>query len=360
MLHSDNPSERICRFEVGHKYCDLFERLGVPRDDRWRSLLSCLRSTQKYSYYSQEQKKLVADLLIKTLENAEFSEETYCSVLREYKAILASSYAKKLEEALKESADLADDFRRSVYTHKGAVECLEEKSVEAVRSGADPEEIVAQLRSTFQEVISVMKEDAERLDHICKTDGLTGLFNRRAFDEGLKDGISAWESNNKPICLLLLDIDNLKTFNDRFGHRIGDQALQTFSQIMQEVAHRRHDDEDICCCRFGGDEFAILLFGDAAADVVDIAQSIRARLETYDFVIRDNQGRIIKRNVQMTVSCGFAYSRDFELENLSALMLDAADSALYEAKDLGRNRIVEYTKKDNSCTFTVISGGEVA
>lgn len=360
MLHSDNPSEKICRFEVGHKYCDLFERLGVPRDDRWRSLLSCLRSTQKYSYYSQEQKKSVADLLIKTLEHADFSEETYCSVFREYQAILASSYAKKLEEALKESADLADDFRRSVYTHKGAVEGLEEKSVEAVRSGADPEDIVAQLRSTFQEVISVLKEDAERLDHICKTDGLTGLFNRRAFDESLKEGISAWESSNTPLCLLLLDIDNLKTFNDRFGHRIGDQALQTFSQIMQEVAHRRHDDEDIFCCRFGGDEFAILLFGDAAADVIDIAQSIRSRLETYDFVIRDNQGRIIKRNVQMTVSCGFAYSRDFELKNLAALMLDAADSALYEAKDLGRNRIVEYTKKDNSCTFTVISGGEVA
>lgn len=359
-MHSDNPSERICRFEVGHKYCDLFERLGVPRDDRWRSLLSCLRSTQKYSYYSQEQKKSVADLLITTLEGLDFSEEKYCFVLREYQAILASSYAKRLEDALQESADLADDFRRSVYSHKGAVENLEETSVEAIRSGADPEEIVAQLRSTFQDVISVLKEDAERLDHICKTDGLTGLFNRRAFDESIKEGISAWENDKKPLCLLLLDIDNLKDFNDRFGHRIGDQALQTFSQIMQEVAHRRHDDQDICCCRFGGDEFAILLFGDAAADVVDIAQSIRSRLETYDFVIRDNQGRIIKRNVQMTVSCGFAHSRDFKLENLGALMLDAADSALYEAKDLGRNRIVEYSKKDDSCAFTVICGGEVA
>ncbi|SIN75895.1 GGDEF domain-containing protein [Halodesulfovibrio marinisediminis] len=359
-MHSDNPSKKICRFEVGHKYCDLFERLGVPRDDRWRSLLSCLRSTQKYSYYSQEQKKQVADLLIKTLEDADFSEERYCSVLREYQAILASSYAKRLEEALQESADLADDFRRSVYHHKGAVEGLEEKSVAAVRSGADPEDIVAQLRDTFQEVISVLKEDAERLDHICKTDGLTGLFNRRAFDENLKEGVKAWESDKKPLCLLLLDVDNLKEFNDRFGHRIGDQALQTFSQIMQAVAHRSHDDDDICCCRFGGDEFAILLFGDAVTDVVEIAQAIRSRLETYDFVIRDNQGRIIKRNVQMTVSCGFAYAHDFSFDNLGARILDAADSALYEAKDLGRNRVVEYSRKDDSCKFTVLSGGDVA
>jgi diguanylate cyclase (GGDEF)-like protein len=360
VLHPEKPAEKICSFEIGHKYCDLFERLGVPHDDRWRSLLSCLRSTQKYSYYSQEQKKSVADLLIKTLELADFSDERYSLVLREYQAILASSYAKRLEEALQESADLADDFRRSVYKHKGAMEGLEEKSVAAVRSGADPEEIVLQLKSTFQEVISVMREDAERLDHICKTDGLTGLFNRRAFDESLNDGIQAWSTEGKDLCLLLLDIDNLKEFNDRFGHRIGDQALQTFSQIMQEVAHRRHDDDDICCCRFGGDEFAILLFGDASQAVVDIAQSIRTRLETYDFVIRDNQGRIIRRNVQMTVSCGFSYAHDFPLENIGALMLDASDSALYEAKDLGRNRVVEYSKKDDGCEFTVICGGEVA
>ncbi|MEZ0575392.1 GGDEF domain-containing protein [Halodesulfovibrio aestuarii] len=359
-MHSGNPLEKICRFDVGHKYCDLFERLGVPRDDRWRSLLTCLRSTQKYSYYAQEQKKSVADLLITTLEGSDFSEEKYCFVLREYQAILASSYAKRLEEALQESVDLADDFRKSVYRHQGVVEDLEESSVAAVRSGADPEDVVAQLRSTFQDVISVLKEDAERLEYICKTDGLTGLFNRRAFDESLKEGIYAWERAEKPFCLLLLDIDNLKIFNDRFGHRIGDQALQTFSQIMQEVAHRNHDDSDVCCCRFGGDEFAILLFGDAAADVIDIAQTIRSRLETYDFVIRDNQGRIIRRNVQMTVSCGFAHAYDFRLENLGALMLDAADSALYEAKDLGRNRIVEYSKKDGSCSFTVVCGGEVA
>ncbi|MCT4533857.1 GGDEF domain-containing protein [Halodesulfovibrio sp.] len=360
MLHSDNPSKRICNFEIGHKYCDLFERLGVPREDRWRSLLSCLRSTQKYSYYSQEQKKAVAALLIKTLEDSIFNDETYFSVLREYQAILASSYAKRLEEALKESADLADNFRKSVYKHKGAVEGLEEKSVAAVQSGTNPDEIVSQLRSTFQEIISMMQEDAERLDQICKTDSLTGLFNRRAFDESLAYRVAAWKNNNVPLCLLFLDIDNLKNFNDRFGHRIGDQALQTFSQIMQEVAHRTYSEQEVACCRFGGDEFAILLSGNAVFHVTDIAQSIRSRLETYDFVIRDNQGRIVNRNVQMTVSCGFAFAEDFELDNLAGLLLDAADAALYEAKDRGRNRIVKYVKNEDSCEFVVVSGGDAA
>lgn len=359
MLHSDNPSKRICNFEIGHKYCDLFERLGVPREDRWRSLLSCLRSTQKYSYYSQEQKKAVATLLIKTLENSIFTDETYTAVLREYQTILASSYAKRLEKALKESADLADDFRKSVYKHKGAVEGLEEKSVAAVQSGTNPDEIVSQLRNTFQDIISMMQKDAERLDLICKTDSLTGLFNRRAFDESLASRAAAWKNEDVPLCLLFLDIDNLKNFNDRFGHRIGDQALQTFSQIMQDVAHRGYSEEEVSCCRFGGDEFAILLSGNAVFYVDDIAQSIRSRLETYDFVIRDNQGRIINRNVQMTVSCGFAFAEDFEFENLVGLLLDAADAALYEAKERGRNKIVKYVKKEDSCEFSVVSGGNV-
>lgn len=360
MLQSNNTSERICYFEAGHKYCDLFERLGVPRDDRWRSLLSCLRSTQKYSYYSQDQKKAIADLFRTTLESACFTEERYTVVLRKYQGILASSYAKRLEEALKESVDLATDFRNSVYAHKGAVEGLKEKSVAAVRSGADPEEVIAQLRSTFEEVIAVLKEDAERLDLICKTDSLTGLFNRRAFDENLASGVAAWQCSSTPLCLLLLDIDNLKDFNDQYGHRIGDQALQTFSQIMQDVAHRHHKDAEIRCCRFGGDEFAILLLGDAVADVVAIAQSILSRLKTYEFVIRDPKGRIVRRDVKMTVSCGFAYAADIECANKAEALLDAADSALYEAKGRGRNMIVQYSQKDDDCGFSVITGGGVA
>ena len=354
-MQSKKSSEKICQFEVGHKYCELFERIGVPREDKWRSLLHCLRSVHKYSYYSQEQKHAIGELLVGTLEASDFSEESYRKVLRKQQTIIASSYAKRLEEALKESADLASDFKKSVYQHKGAVERLEEKSVAAVRSGADPEDIVSVLRNTFQDVISVMKKDAERLDHISKTDALTGLYNRRAFDENLEGGIVAWNERQVPMCLLLLDIDNLKDFNDRFGHRIGDQALQTFSQIMQEVAHRNHHDEDVCCCRFGGDEFAILLHGAASKEVVQIAQDIRARLETYDFVIRDNQGRIINRNVQMTVSCGFSHIEECCPEKIAEHLLDAADAALYEAKDTGRNRIVKYSRDNDGYVLSEMS-----
>jgi len=319
-----------------------------------------MRSAHKYSKYSDEQKKAVADLLISVLEGADFSEQKYRRTSREYQAILSSTYARRLEEALQESVGMVDEFRKAVFSHKGTLEDLEEKSVEVVLSGADPEEIVSQLRETFQDVIEIMKEDAERLDQICKTDSLTGLFNRRAFNEGLAEGTEAWCEKDVPMCLLLLDVDNLKGFNDRFGHRIGDQALQTFSQIMQEVAHSMYDDDKIQCCRFGGDEFAILLFGEATDDVVQIGQQIRSRLETYDFVIRDNQGRITERNVQITVSCGFAHAPDVEKDNFTELLLDAADSALYEAKARGRNCIVQYSVVEDSCEFTVVSGGNAA
>lgn len=354
-MQSKKCFDKICQFEIGHKYCELFERIGVPREDKWRSLLHSLRSVHKYSYYSHEQKNAIGELLVKTLEANDFSDSCYRNVFRKKQNILASSYAKRLEEALKESADLAADFKKNVYEHKGAVERLEEESVAAVLSGADPEEIVSVLRNTFQDVISVMKKDAERLDHISKTDALTGLYNRRAFDTNLEAGIAAWDKRQVPMCLLLLDIDNLKDFNDRFGHRIGDQALQTFSQIMQEVAHRDHVDEDVCCCRFGGDEFAILLHGPASVDVVQIAQSIRTRLETYDFVVRDSQGRIINRNVQMTVSCGFSHIEDCCPQNIAEHLLDAADAALYEAKDSGRNRIVKYSRNSEGYVLSEMS-----
>ena len=359
-LQSQKSAGKICRYDVGYKYCSLFDRFGVPQDDCWRSLLSCLRSVHKYSNYREEQKQQIADLLIQTLEGHDFSEERYRDVARKYQTILASTYAKRLEEALQETVDLAADFKRSVYEHQGAVENLQEKSVAAIRSGEDPDVIVHMLKATFADVISVMKKDAERLEQISKTDALTGLLNRRAFNERLEQGVALWETQNVPLCLLLLDIDNLKNFNDRFGHRIGDQALQTFSQIMRTAAHATSPEEQVDCCRLGGDEFAILLYGEAATHVADIAQAIRTRLETYDFVIRDNEGRIVTRNVQMTVSCGYSKVTDSCEDAVGEHLVDTADTALYQAKGTGRNCIVKYVPQQTGCLLTKLDENDVA
>ncbi|HTC05239.1 MAG TPA: GGDEF domain-containing protein [Xanthobacteraceae bacterium] len=169
----------------------------------------------------------------------------------------------------------------------------------------------------------------ERTEHRHKTDSLidplTGIANRRAFLQDAETRLKRQATEPRPIAVLLLDLDNFKGINDRFGHAIGDRVLQMFAEVGSGCM-RRYD----IFGRLGGEEFAALLVDTSRERALAVAEEIRS-----SFV--EVTGMVEGKPVVATVSIGVVISYDAVLD-LSALLAQA-DHALYRAKDNGRNRI---------------------
>ena len=157
------------------------------------------------------------------------------------------------------------------------------------------------------------------------TDARTGLPNSRTFDDALTRELDI-RSAGERTTVLLLDIDNFKSFNDRHGHPAGDQALRAFAEILRSCVR----DLDVAA-RYGGEEFAVLLRGQDSSSALVVADRIRER--TADAIIALAPGLTDR----ITVSIGLATAPDHGTERME--LLAAADRALYQAKQDGRNRV---------------------
>jgi len=157
-----------------------------------------------------------------------------------------------------------------------------------------------------------------------KIDALTNLYNRRWLDEHLPRIIQRSQKNNHAFCVLMLDIDHFKLFNDNHGHHAGDAALAVVAECLADNI-RPYDS----AARYGGEEFVVLLPDTTASEARIIAERLRERIRNQP--IKNIKG---KRLPLLTVSIGMA-----ELESKQDItsLVDAADSALYRAKDNGRN-----------------------
>lgn len=346
-----------CDFSQDGKFCEILDKAGVPKDNKWRTLILYMRGLSDYSYLSEVQKSQVQTLLVEVLRLKDFSDAKFTEVLLRDREILVAPYEQRLKIALRETVVLADEFKSLVQKRKGDVKQLEDRSVEAVISGQEPEEIVSMLKSTFREVINMMEKDTEVLDHLSRTDPLTGLNNRRGFDEICKKSINEWKEHHVSLALIMLDIDHFKNFNDEFGHRIGDQALTTVSAIIRKsISVFGNDGLEVFPCRYGGEEFAIILRGTSALIAEELAIDIRKRMERYNFVIRDSNGDIIRKGINITISAGICEAdpgwKGAYLENL----IDSADRALYHAKRSGRNLVAKSIDSSGKEAFVVLTG----
>jgi diguanylate cyclase (GGDEF)-like protein len=169
----------------------------------------------------------------------------------------------------------------------------------------------------------------ERTEYRHKTaalvDPLTGISNRRAFFQDSEVQLKRQVSDPRPLAVMLLDLDNFKSINDRYGHAIGDRVLQVFADVAGNCMHR-----DDLFGRLGGEEFVALLVDASRDRALGVADEIR---RAFAEATREVDGR----PVAATVSIGIVISYDAVLD-VSALLAQA-DHALYRAKDNGRNRV---------------------
>lgn len=167
----------------------------------------------------------------------------------------------------------------------------------------------------------LLKQSLENLEVLSVTDGLTGLHNRRAFEERMKEEFERARRYNLPLSLLMLDADRFKEFNDSLGHPAGDHLLKELAVILKQNA-RAND----LPARFGGDEFAVILPNTDSKVAFHLAERLRRAVKALCF-----------HDHLITISVGVAALRP-EMSEAHALLV-AADQALYDAKRKGRNRV---------------------
>jgi diguanylate cyclase (GGDEF)-like protein/PAS domain S-box-containing protein len=173
-----------------------------------------------------------------------------------------------------------------------------------------------------------IKSLQEKLHEQAVRDPLTGLFNRRYLQETLPREISRANREQNPVSVLMIDIDHFKSVNDTYGHHAGDLLLVALSEMLRSMTR-----ESDVVCRYGGEEFVIVLPGATLEDTCSRAETFRHGFENLKISYEDN---IISR----TISIGVAAYPENGKEGDQLLM--AADRAMYKAKDTGRNRIRFY------------------
>jgi diguanylate cyclase (GGDEF)-like protein len=167
------------------------------------------------------------------------------------------------------------------------------------------------------------------LNDAAQRDGLTGLFNRRSFESLTKKLWRLARREHQPLQFLLIDIDHFKEYNDWHGHQAGDDCLRLVARLIESSANRPFD----FCARYGGEEFALFVYGQSAENVQVLPEQIR------EAVLAEQIPHHSARTGMVTVSIGSAFLGPGAKRSLNGL-IQAADEALYEAKNMGRNCIV--------------------
>lgn len=171
-----------------------------------------------------------------------------------------------------------------------------------------------------------LKRSEESYRRLSLTDSLTGLYNRRHFHDQMHTETSRAIRYGHPLSLLILDLDNFKSFNDAFGHLVGDHVLTILADSIRNC-FRQTD----CGYRYGGEEFAALLPETALADALEVAERLRAMFADADLGLHGFP------NLRGSVSIGVA---QFKPDESITDFIHRADAAVYRAKDLGRNQVV--------------------
>ncbi|CAK12217.1 MULTISPECIES: diguanylate cyclase [Rhizobium] len=229
------------------------------------------------------------------------------------------------------SATLHSNKDEEVQLHNGDWRSIRTRLAEDGTAMA----VVSDITATKQAEIA-LRLSAEQLRNLAETDGLTGIVNRRAFDEAFARETAGSARKNTPFSLLMVDIDRFKAYNDTYGHPAGDQCLRVVSKCLRQSVSRPAD----IVARYGGEEFVVLLPATSAKGAMIVAEQF-ARLLSQENIVHTGSefGRV-------TASIGISCATGATLRLNPNRLLIEADAALYDAKTQGRNRILAHSPEE--------------
>jgi diguanylate cyclase len=301
-----------------------------------------------YEYATGRNEQLLNDIKILEKDKIDITFDIVLKLFREHVAdsqvLLAEKKANEFQAILTEmthqlgdSGSKLDDQGNSLkkYAKKlSQTNSLEDVSAIAKGIVSKTKSVVAsshtlkkQMDATASEIIT-LKRELKGIKQTAKTDMLTGLLNRRGFDEAISKAQQYSVAHNNALSIILIDIDHFKRVNDTYGHLIGDNVLKMLSKLLKEQIKGK----DIAA-RFGGEEFILILPETPLKGAYLLAEQIRMSLRTMRWTAKES-GKSIG---SISVSLGVAqYKPDETVESL----IQRADNALYFAKETGRNKTV--------------------
>lgn len=196
----------------------------------------------------------------------------------------------------------------------------------------DLEAVINERTFELNVTLRELQETNLQLEEQATNDALTGVKNRKFFDQRLEAEYRLSRRQHTPVALLLLDADKFKLINDNYGHLAGDKVLIEISNVASRMFKRPND----YVCRYGGEEFAILLSHTDEKGALKVAQSIRQKIE--DTTIKTHN-----ESLQVTVSIGVSVLM-IDKSTPETLLFEQADKALYFAKESGRNNVKSYNE----------------
>ncbi|MCB1907598.1 MAG: diguanylate cyclase [Rhodocyclaceae bacterium] len=189
---------------------------------------------------------------------------------------------------------------------------------------------ISQMRYSLLVLTRKLDEANRELKRLSAVDGLTGIANRRSFDDALAKEWRRAARNQASLALLLIDVDHFKQFNDNYGHQLGDECLKAVARTLDAQLRRPGDN----VARYGGEEFVVLLPQTDAAGAVQVGENLRVAIERLAITHRHSGSADV-----VTISIGVAAAKPPRDAGEPDGLVDAADRALYGAKRQGRNRV---------------------
>ncbi|WP_300435268.1 diguanylate cyclase [Zoogloea sp.] len=189
---------------------------------------------------------------------------------------------------------------------------------------------IAQMRFSLLVLTRKLDDANQELTRLSSLDGLTGISNRRQFDETLLREWRRLGRQGRPLSMLLCDVDYFKQFNDGYGHQVGDECLKAVARTLKDTLRRPAD----LVARYGGEEFAVILPDTEITGALQVAEAMRSAVEGLNITHRYSKGGSV-----VTISIGVASTTPLRTGSDSSVLLKRADDALYQAKQAGRNRI---------------------
>tara|TARA_Y100001954_G_scaffold239632_1_gene317051 strand:+ start:8890 stop:9936 length:1047 start_codon:yes stop_codon:yes gene_type:complete len=334
-------------------FTTLMRTSGVKDDSDWLAVVLFVRNLlSKLSVYSDDKKAEIQRELFKELAKKDFSTEHFEEVVAMLDMyIMQTIGALELEEALtrekrsaaqllNEMGEIIDTMHGSNQRQRRKLAAFKEHTVGVISSGDSKSVIVGKVRELFTELIAEFKEEArtlnaraQMLERTANFDPmLTELHNRRAFDAYLSEAVSGLKGDSPPLCLMMIDVDHFKRVNDTYGHQTGDDVLRALARILTTHAILYQG----FTARYGGEELVVVTRNLNLESAYIKAEALRSSVEDYDF--RNRHDGQLDEQIKFTVSIGVAQWREgWDVGQL----ISAADSALYMAKNSGRNRVCQ-------------------
>ena len=231
----------------------------------------------------------------------------------------ANAYSGTLQSA---SGDLDHDLGEA------ELRSIAQKLLGETRRMQDANALLEEKLEASREDIAALQRDLDEVRRESMLDPLTKIFNRKSFDEGLLKNFNEAAERGMPLCLMLLDIDHFKKFNDTWGHQTGDQVLRLVAMTLKSNIKGK----DIAA-RYGGEEFAAILPETDLEGAVIVADNIRKAIQAKELLKRSTNEKLGR----MTASFGVAM---YKTGDTPASLIERADRCLYAAKHAGRNRVL--------------------